>query len=359
MTKSLLEVQIKLNNSILRQITKVLDENPTADLETTLQKLTATYPVLRNKVTARHSQPSSLNRPCQEPSSLPTKARSTPRLPPRPPIPPEPLLDIISPLSSPLRLIFPESSNLSTSNFTSVLRNAILSAPIISHVTSSLLARILNLEEGATLQHVQTHFPGLPVPEHYGTVQLGPAHILFLSRLPGSTIESRIQSDLDKIISRLHTQQELLPSLPLFGSVQEHICRDTRMRTRTSCPDDPIKTQEQFNDFLMSGIDMRMSKGYRTWLRSLLRDDHPVVFSHGDLHPGNILVQEQENGEIEISGILDWEMAGYYPAYWDALKARNTRDTKDSSDWWEHLPPTLEKYGVEIAVDRLIERAMR
>lgn len=38
--------------------------------------------------------------------------------------------------------------------------------------------------------------------------------------------------------------------------------------------------------------------------------------SHADLGPGNIMV----SSDGEVSGILDWESAGYYPAFWLATK---------------------------------------
>ncbi|ETS85118.1 hypothetical protein PFICI_03143 [Pestalotiopsis fici W106-1] len=43
---------------------------------------------------------------------------------------------------------------------------------------------------------------------------------------------------------------------------------------------------------------------------------HDIVFTHGDLHPGNILVQDDLNVVI-----LDWNTAGFYPAYWEWYKA--------------------------------------
>lgn len=43
---------------------------------------------------------------------------------------------------------------------------------------------------------------------------------------------------------------------------------------------------------------------------------HDIVFTHGDLHTGNIMV---EDGTIVV--ILDWNTAGFYPAYWEWYKA--------------------------------------
>lgn len=40
---------------------------------------------------------------------------------------------------------------------------------------------------------------------------------------------------------------------------------------------------------------------------------HAITFTHGDLHFSNILV----GGDGHISGIIDWEFAGWYPVYWE------------------------------------------
>ncbi|TFY63573.1 hypothetical protein EVJ58_g3183 [Rhodofomes roseus] len=39
---------------------------------------------------------------------------------------------------------------------------------------------------------------------------------------------------------------------------------------------------------------------------------HTVVLSHGDLAPHNILVMDGH-----ITGVIDWEAAGWYPEYWE------------------------------------------
>ncbi|KAI1328416.1 kinase-like protein [Xylariaceae sp. FL0255] len=44
--------------------------------------------------------------------------------------------------------------------------------------------------------------------------------------------------------------------------------------------------------------------------------DHEIVFTHGDLNASNILVQH----DLTVV-ILDWNSAGYFPAYWEWYKA--------------------------------------
>jgi aminoglycoside phosphotransferase len=48
------------------------------------------------------------------------------------------------------------------------------------------------------------------------------------------------------------------------------------------------------------------------------RSDHRIVFTHGDINMRNILVDEKSG---RLSGIVDWETAGWYPDYWECTKA--------------------------------------
>jgi thiamine kinase-like enzyme len=55
------------------------------------------------------------------------------------------------------------------------------------------------------------------------------------------------------------------------------------------------------------------------------RRGHKIVFTHADLNPRNILVDRVVSADgscrWRVSGIVDWETAGYYPEYWDYTKA--------------------------------------
>jgi len=92
----------------------------------------------------------------------------------------------------------------------------------------------------------------------------------------------------------------------------------------------------------------------------MLRSDHRVVLTHGDLHPDNITVNicDEEGVEKVTVGIIDWELGEFYPEYWEHLKAMNLRTVKDDGDWWDFLPPVIVGYEQEIAIDCLIERSV-
>jgi thiamine kinase-like enzyme len=66
------------------------------------------------------------------------------------------------------------------------------------------------------------------------------------------------------------------------------------------------------------------------------------VFTHGDLSSLNVLASGDK-----ITGIVDWETAGWYPSYWEYSTAWNVnlqnefwRDEVDK--FLEHMPEELE-----------------
>lgn len=53
--------------------------------------------------------------------------------------------------------------------------------------------------------------------------------------------------------------------------------------------------------------------------RDLLPDIGKFYFTHGDITIGNIIVSGFP-GSYAITGIIDWEQAGWYPEYWEYCK---------------------------------------
>ena len=64
-------------------------------------------------------------------------------------------------------------------------------------------------------------------------------------------------------------------------------------------------------------------------LFSYFPTDAQIHFTHGDLLPGNILV----NGS-EITAIVDWETAGYYPEFWEYCRMHNPGSMTPA---WRHI----------------------
>lgn len=68
----------------------------------------------------------------------------------------------------------------------------------------------------------------------------------------------------------------------------------------------------------------------RQRLREKLPTAAPYTFTHGDMTYGNIIV---ENGNL--SGIVDWEMSGYYPVWWETTDVLICEGPEDQE--WKRL----------------------
>ncbi|KAJ3473072.1 hypothetical protein NLG97_g10533 [Lecanicillium saksenae] len=88
------------------------------------------------------------------------------------------------------------------------------------------------------------------------------------------------------------------------------------------------------------------------------RRGHKIVFSHADLNPRNIIVRRVEcadgSKEWELSGIIGWETAGYYPEYWDCTKAfvEGSRWPKRHNVVMKRVFAAFGDYEAEIDVER-------
>ena len=70
------------------------------------------------------------------------------------------------------------------------------------------------------------------------------------------------------------------------------------------------------------------------------------VFTHGDLCPRNILVNES----LRITGIVDWEAAGWYPEYWEYINMWKPSGDTDWQEWMDRTAPVKwDRSGIDAA----------
>lgn len=72
-------------------------------------------------------------------------------------------------------------------------------------------------------------------------------------------------------------------------------------------------------------------------VRDLLPRSETAVFTHGDIHPGNILVNEKEeddgSSDVRIVGLIDFESAGFFPDYWEYAQMMRFGGERDEDEW--------------------------
>ena len=88
------------------------------------------------------------------------------------------------------------------------------------------------------------------------------------------------------------------------------------------------------------------------------RRGHKVFFTHADLNPRNILVDQKitkSDGSTDwrVTGIVDWENSGHYPEYWDCTKAmfEGFRWTKRYNNLVKGIFKELGDYSREIDIE--------
>ena len=74
---------------------------------------------------------------------------------------------------------------------------------------------------------------------------------------------------------------------------------------------------------------------YENQLLDMLPQSERSVFTHADIAPRNVMVDEQKN----VTGILDWESAGWYPEYWEYAQIMRPAFWGDWSVWMDKTAP--------------------
>ncbi|KAI3323382.1 kinase-like protein [Xylariaceae sp. AK1471] len=81
----------------------------------------------------------------------------------------------------------------------------------------------------------------------------------------------------------------------------------------------PFKDEDEFNAGIVKALKQGKSRVHVDVTCDIFLETmkgHEIVLTHNDFAPRNILVQGSN-----VIAILDWELAGYYPEYWEYCKA--------------------------------------
>ena len=133
----------------------------------------------------------------------------------------------------------------------------------------------------------------------------------------------------------------------LLGSVDHGPLQDEVFRGRVRAgapPAGPFPSVAAFHDYFVAmAVTVRVGAVQVRYVpQHLFPEDAAVVFTHGALHPKNIVISAGPNPRVV--SILGWEQAGWYPAYWEVCKARRECSRSGSLEDWESrcLPRILD-----------------
>lgn len=246
----------------------------------------------------------------------------------------------------------------------------------VLHLAPEIVVKVganLDLDHVGIVDYIKHQAPIVPVPAILGVIQSGRTGYIFMEYVRGRALDSiwtsLRQTQKDDIKAQLYTifasLRAIKPSQTnrpvAFGAGTPPRCKDVRRELRRATT--LIKSETEFNDFLLSSVESDPQQDCsRSLIRQYLRSDHDVFLTHADLHPRNIMVEEQDQPDSEkrliITGIIDWELGGWYPSYWEYVKALHTTGPgSEFSDWWRYLPTdAIGVRGPEHAIDLMISR---
>lgn len=229
-------------------------------------------------------------------------------------------------------------------------------------IVVKIIPRTSDYTEFTSMRYLQTHLPHVPAPRLLGVVSSGRSSYAFMTYIPGVSLDAiwarldekqkqHLASQLNEILQRMR-QQRCPPGVAL-GGVGGEGCKDARRHTRTC--QQPIFHAQDFIQFLFSNPHFG-GRVYVDFLQRFLGTQDPIVFTHGDLHPSNIMVEETADGYYQVTGLVDWERSGYYLDWFESVKATNDLSTTESdNDWSLFLPACIspQRYPVPWLLNRV------
>jgi hypothetical protein len=153
-----------------------------------------------------------------------------------------------------------------------------------------------------------------------------------------------------KVAHQLRAYVDALPQPPneigCIGPLNGAPCWDERLKSRLC---GPFLSERAFNEFRLGLLDRFLwedgaCKDIQA-IREGLRDDHHIVFTHGDLGLCNILVDKCG----DLIALIDWEMSGWMPEYWEYVKTVHGR--WEDTEWLSYACIIAPPYDTEMEVD--------
>jgi len=212
----------------------------------------------------------------------------------------------------------------------------------------------VRLTEAETMRFVREHTT-VPVPKVYNAYkdeETGHVRIV-MEFIEGDRLEDMWDkfdiSEKKAITEQLHDYFFQLRKIkgPFVGCIDGTACED-QLFTDELGGYGPYGNEWEFNQGIVTALKRSQQGPWVDMVCGMILSslkNHEIVLTHGDFAPRNILVQG-----AKVVAILDWELSGYYPEYWEYVKAlwRPPWQTGWIKD--EAVNQVLDNYLMELAV---------
>lgn len=248
--------------------------------------------------------------------------------------------------------------------------------------------------EGLNLLFLEQNLPRIPAPKLYAMWREGEECFLVMEFLAGETLDTlwstlgdadkdAVAEELREIFLVLHS----FPSSGFFGDVTKgpipyHLFWDPDDDPEVTGPFDAasdmingLAKKSRANAAISGGTKPSLAEFFERNLAPAL-EDHQSIFCHSDVQRKNVIVrrktssssssyvtrlpgEELANADADHAklnvALIDWEVAGWYPRYWEYSSAFMAfRWDQEDDDWPERVEGFLPVKVPEVAMLRLI-----
>jgi aminoglycoside phosphotransferase (APT) family kinase protein len=222
----------------------------------------------------------------------------------------------------------------------------------------------VRLDEAATMMFVK-NYTNIPVPKVLSAFIRDGAAYIVMEKIPGQELAKAWHRLSDQarasLLGQLREHLDQLRALPPPTEFSVGSCIGGSLQDfRQSCRPPPVqfgpfRTIQDFHSWLRNGLKQGEATGMEPAeldkLNEMIAKQDgpwpPPVFTHGDLNPSNILVRDDK-----IVGIIDWEMAGWYPHYWEYTSLKMASDLVNPV-WHENIEKFLSPLPDELKMEQV------
>ena len=200
-----------------------------------------------------------------------------------------------------------------------------------------------DLREGHALKFI-SECTSIPVPKVYCAFVYHGRVYLVMGKIKGKMLydgwQSRSAKSKEKILEQLRAFVQEMRSVPVPSGIAVASCAggpvdDDRLPSNVNGTYTGVR---EFHEALVNDADLNKTEKLTPAVSELFAFYRQYadgsVLTHGDLSSLNIMVE----GDT-ISGILDWEYAGWFPAYWEYVCAKQVNNRNKA--WAEEVDKFL------------------
>jgi serine/threonine protein kinase len=185
---------------------------------------------------------------------------------------------------------------------------------------------VIRLSEAASMNFVRSK-TSIPVPEVYDVYkdETDPEnYLLLMEYVEGDVLrdvwDTMSLEEKEEIARQLRGYMDELRDIEgtLIGTVEGGPCNDQVFESDEKNRYGPYETEDAFNEGIVAAIGTFSGGIFTEMVVDMVKalPNHKIVLTHGDIAPRNIIVRDGK-----IVAILDWELSGFYPEYWEYVKA--------------------------------------